>query len=272
MNTLLTRVLSAIVAIILLFVIYLYFHIVGLKVAIFGAVLVAAYELVGILFQSTESKLNRSFFYIFILCIFSLSSLYPTLAAVVFSFFSICFCLISLLTQKKFSNLAALTNFQARSILGFFYVGLLPSFAVRLLDLPNGLWWFLSLLAVVFAGDIGGFFFGKRFGKTALMPLVSPKKTVEGSIGALSLSVFASLTCWTQLTHVSLPAFLILCVSSSIVAQFGDLFESQLKRVAEIKDSGAIMPGHGGILDRVDGVLFASPIMMFGALILERGF
>lgn len=148
-------------------------------------------------------------------------------------------------------------------------MGLLPSFMIQLLSLPHGMVWFLSLLAIVFAGDIGAYIIGLNFGKHKIMPLVSPKKTVEGSIGGIAFSVFTALGISYFLDHINPVALVLLAVPTSVIAQFGDFFESVLKRVAEVKDSGKIMPGHGGVLDRVDGVLFAAPVILFGALVLE---
>lgn len=102
------------------------------------------------------------------------------------------------------------------------------------------------------------------------MPLISPKKTVEGAIGGLVFSMIAGLCLASYLPHVPQIHLIIVSLAAAIAGQFGDLFESQLKRVAEVKDSGGIMPGHGGILDRIDGVLFASPIIFFAAIVLEH--
>lgn len=272
MSSLLTRTVSALIAVLVIFLIYYFFDVLGLKLLSAVVAFLAAFELTGILFPPNSSKFNRFLFYSFLVLIFLLSTLFPQHAAVIFSFFAICFCLMNLLMLYKFENLSALTTFQGKSILGFFYMGLLPSFALRILDLPHGLIWFLTLLIVVFAGDIGGYCFGRLMGKTPLMPLISPKKTVEGAIGGLSFSLVAAGICSIKLPHVPFIPLLVLSLSASVVAQFGDLFESLLKRVADVKDSGTIMPGHGGILDRIDGVLFASPVMMFGALIFEKVF
>lgn len=270
MKSFVTRAISAVIAISIFFAIYYFRGNDGIKVVAFLAVLVGAYELVKILFTSEDSKLNRFVFYCFIVLIFILSTQYPRHSGVIFSFFSVCFCLVSLLTQNKFHNLQALTSFQAKSVLGFLYVGLLPSFAVGILDLPNGTIWFLTLLAVVFAGDTGAYLVGMTLGKKKLMPMISPKKTVEGAIGGLFFSSVAGFSLGFYLPNVPTFHLLVLSLATAIAAQFGDLFESQLKRVADVKDSGAIMPGHGGVLDRLDGVLFASPILFFGAIILEN--
>lgn len=271
MKSFLTRLFSAIVAVGAIVALWFFLGLTGLKILGLFAVVVGAWELTRILFKPTDSRLSRSFFYLFIVCIFVLSTLHPAHAGLVFSFFSICFCLVSLLSQKKFGSLDALTSFEAKSILGFFYVGLLPSFAVRILDLPQGMTWFLGLLAIVFAGDIGAYLTGMTFGRHKLMPAISPKKTLEGALGGLIASILVGLAFAQWLDQPSI--FLgLLAGTAGVIAQFGDLFESQLKRVADVKDSGRIMPGHGGVLDRIDGVLFASPVILFGALLLEGRF
>lgn len=269
MNSLLPRVISAIVGLILIWALWSFAGIMGLKFLAVIAVFVGGWELVRILFKPSDLNSHRLIFYFSLISIFALSVLFPPHSAIVFAFFSICFCLVSLLTQKRFSDLEALTSFQAKSILGFFYVGLLPSFAVRILDLPQGVAWFLLLLGIVFAGDIGAYFTGLSFGKRKLMPLISPKKTVEGALGGLVCSTIVGAVGAVWLGK-PLPFVILLAAGTAIVAQFGDLFESQLKRVADVKDSGRIMPGHGGVLDRIDGVLFASPIILFGAILLEK--
>lgn len=104
------------------------------------------------------------------------------------------------------------------------------------------------------------------------MPKISPKKSIEGSIGGLAGSMVAAIVTLSFVPKVPLWSVVILGLLVGVVAQLGDLYESMLKRVADVKDSGKLMPGHGGILDRLDGVLFASPILLLGASILERVF
>ena len=270
MNSLIPRVISAAIAILILFVVIFYFQITGLKFLIFAVVCIGGLELVEILFRNNDSRSNRAVFFFFQICIFSLASIKPEYSGLIFAFFAICFCLFSLLTRYKFKDLAELSAIQAKSILGFFYMGLLPSFIFRLVSLPNGLWWFVTLLFVVFAGDIGAYFVGTNIGKKLIMPTVSPKKTFEGAIGGLIGSLLAGVICSPFLPNASLLFLCVLSLAAGVVAQFGDLFESLLKRVADVKDSGRIMPGHGGILDRIDGILFASPIFLFGAILLEK--
>ncbi|WP_187647454.1 phosphatidate cytidylyltransferase [Nitrosophilus labii] len=125
----------------------------------------------------------------------------------------------------------------------------------------NALIW---LLIVVASTDIGAFFAGKMFGKTKFCE-TSPNKTLEGVVGGVVLAT--SFGSYYALVLVDIPYALIISFLTSVASVFGDLFESYLKRRAEVKDSGNILPGHGGVLDRVDGYLFAAPAMV----VLLRG-
>ena len=127
--------------------------------------------------------------------------------------------------------------------------------------LPDGailvFWTFLS----VWATDVGGYFFGKGIGGPKLAPKISPKKTWAGFLGGAFLSVVVSVVLalimsWGNLALIALIGFAV-----ATVAQIGDLFESSIKRAFDVKDSGELIPGHGGILDRVDGLVFAAPVM-----------
>ncbi|MES3037861.1 MAG: phosphatidate cytidylyltransferase [Bdellovibrionota bacterium] len=244
----------------------------GLEFLTCIVVVIGARELINILFKPEESKSNRFFFYICTLATFLFSCLFFGWSSLFFAIFSILFCLFTLVTQRKFEDLEHLSNFQARGVLGIFYIGLLPSFAFQIIELPEGVSWFLTLLAVVFAGDIGAYLVGVKFGKTKIMPSVSPKKSVQGAFGGILFSLFAMIACSKILPPYPLVGLIALALCAGVVAQFGDFFESLLKRVADVKDSGRLMPGHGGMLDRMDGILFASPIILFGAILLDKYF
>jgi phosphatidate cytidylyltransferase len=123
---------------------------------------------------------------------------------------------------------------------------------------------FLLLLCLIFAGDISAYYFGSYLGRHKLAPAVSPGKTIEGSIGGLAAnlavgSLFKSLFFPGMPWITGIIFFLIV----GIMGQAGDLFESELKRVSNIKDSGGLLPGHGGFLDRIDALLFAAPVVYF---------
>jgi len=269
MNSFTKRLLSALVAAGVLFSIWFYLGPLGLKGLITFAVVVGGFELIRILFKKEDSMVSKASFYVALLGIFAISTFLPERSGLAFACLAVLFCLINMFSQKKFQNLESLTLFEAKSVLGFFYLGLLPSFAARIVDLPKGTGWFLTLLAIVFAGDIGAYITGMLFGRHKLMPTISPKKTLEGSAGGLVFSILAGALCGHLLERPILPMILLSAVVA-VIGQLGDLFESQLKRVANVKDSGRIMPGHGGVLDRIDGVLFACPILFLGALIIEN--
>jgi phosphatidate cytidylyltransferase len=147
-----------------------------------------------------------------------------------------------------------------KQVFGVFYVPLFLSYAVMLYGDPNGVHWVFLLLLVVAAGDTGAYYVGSYWGRHKLCPAVSPKKTVEGALGGLVANIIVGAG-YTQLflPFVSLPACLLFAVVVGAVGQAGDLFESEFKRSAGIKDSGKLLPGHGGFLDRIDALLFAAP-------------
>jgi len=122
----------------------------------------------------------------------------------------------------------------------------------------------LFLLSLIWAADIGAYFAGKFFGKNKLCPSVSPGKTLEGVYGGIALTQLVAIAyVYISIQTPSLNDFLIfsfLALSVSLVSVLGDLFESVLKRIAEVKDSGNILPGHGGLLDRIDSLTSSAPI------------
>ena len=119
----------------------------------------------------------------------------------------------------------------------------------------------ISILSIIWVNDSFAFLVGKNFGKHKLFPSVSPKKTVEGLLGGLVFSLLAGLFISKYQTDFSLINWLIIALIVSILGTIGDLVESKFKRQADIKDSGTIMPGHGGVLDRLDSLLFAAPFV-----------
>lgn len=122
-------------------------------------------------------------------------------------------------------------------------------------------------LTIAWFGDTGGYFFGKYLGRRKLYPLISPKKTVVGFFGSLLGSVLGvSLAHFTYLPALPLAAGIALGLVAGTVGQLGDLVESLLKRSTGIKDSGALLPGHGGLLDRIDALLLVGPIVFLYAL------
>lgn len=143
---------------------------------------------------------------------------------------------------------------------GFVYTSVFLSFLGFIRQEQSGAALIFFVLVSVFASDTGAFYAGRNFGKTKLMPKVSPKKTVEGFAGGFILSIISAVI--FKLIFLDFVPFFnaLLCgIAAGIATPLGDLFESMLKRVFNVKDSGTILPGHGGILDRIDGLLFAAP-------------
>ena len=164
----------------------------------------------------------------------------------------------------KFKDDPDFLDAASKQIQGTIYVPLLLSHAILLRGDPDGAAWIFFFLSLVFLGDIGAFYAGSYFGRTKLCPSVSPGKTVEGALGGiLATIIIGILFRFFFLPHLPFGYCLLLFISVGIIGPVGDLFESMLKRKGDIKDSGSIMPGHGGLLDRIDAVLFAAPVVYY---------
>jgi len=147
------------------------------------------------------------------------------------------------------------------------YLVLVPAwFALaRLLSIPGrtGTWLAIFMLTMVFAGDVGAYFAGRGLGRSKLAPSVSPNKTWEGFAGGMILGLLVAAV-GAGLFHLPLWPFLALCAVVLLASVVGDLTESMFKRYAGLKDSGRLLPGHGGVLDRIDSVTAAGPFFVLG--------
>jgi len=152
------------------------------------------------------------------------------------------------------------------TIFGILYVSWFFSFMIKIRYLEDGLSLLAALLLITKLGDIGAFFVGTRFGKIPLLPRISPKKTVEGAFGGLAFSVVGALISrgfsWS-LAGFSYSHVVLMGLSLGVLGQLGDLSESLIKRDCQVKDSGTILPGMGGILDEIDSLLFTAPVFYF---------
>lgn len=147
-------------------------------------------------------------------------------------------------------------------ILGIFWIGIPLSCLGMLRMDPDGVAWVFLTLLLVASGDTGAYYAGRFFGKRKLAPAISPAKTLEGFFGGVGVTiVMAAGFGLFFLPEVSLLPLLATGFVTALIAPLGDLFESMQKRAAGIKDSGNILPGHGGILDRIDALLFAAPVV-----------
>jgi len=146
-------------------------------------------------------------------------------------------------------------------IAGPIYVGALMSSLLFIHRLPHGGAWVMLTMLLAWLSDTGAYFTGKAFGRHKLYPLISPKKTVEGAVGGLVAAVLSALGMhYTLLPELPVSHAVGLGVVAGAFGQLGDLFASLLKRSTGVKDSGKILPGHGGILDRIDALLITAAL------------
>lgn len=158
------------------------------------------------------------------------------------------------------SNVKIAVDQIAYTLLGVLYVAGLGGYYLLIRNFEQGGRLLFFLFLIVWLGDILAYYWGKNFGKIPLAPNISPKKTVEGAVAGLGGSLFAGILAWVWfLEGIPLVHCLLGALICGIISQFGDLAESLLKRHVGVKDSGDLIPGHGGILDRIDSLLFAGP-------------
>lgn len=158
------------------------------------------------------------------------------------------------------------------SLVGLIYIPLMLSYLIIIRGMEKGAHLVLLLLIITWMGDMMAYYTGTLWGKHPLCPAISPKKTVEGTIGGLAGSSISALIYKALFfPKLSIFAIILLAIVVNIIGQVGDLSESIIKRWAGVKDSGSILPGHGGMLDRVDALIFSAPAFYyFLTLVLMR--
>jgi len=170
-----------------------------------------------------------------------------------------------LLFQLAFQkNLAASVTDASVALLGALYVAWFLGHLILIRNLEQGIALIFFLFFVTWAGDTGAYYVGKSLGRRPLAPRISPNKTVEGAIGGWAASVLAAgLAQWWFLPVLSMTDCVLLGAVLGLVGQLGDLTESMFKRGSGIKDSGHFLPGHGGILDKLDSLIFTTPVFYY---------
>lgn len=240
--------------------------------------LLAGWEFLG-LAERCAAKPPRIAVMVAVLALFVGNFEWPDLTLPIFGFLSLAllvYCTFRSSTQRVLLDVAS-------SIFGLFYAGLTLLALTSLRDEPNGSSLVVFLLCVVWAGDIAALYVGRSWGRHKLAPALSPNKTWEGAVGSVAGSLLvtgALLWLGSQLAvwNVVKLSFadevwwywLALAVVVNVAAQVGDLAESALKRSAGVKDSGTLLPGHGGVLDRIDALLLAAPALWYALVIHSR--
>lgn len=175
----------------------------------------------------------------------------------------------AVICQSRFGGDPAGLDRLFRQVVGMVYAPVLLSCLLWLRSGSDGPGWILLVLCLSFAGDTAAYYAGTYLGRRSLAPSVSPKKTVEGAAGGLIGAVGgAALAKAVLLPHLPWGASVAFFALAAAAGQAGDLFESTLKRAAGIKDSGTLLPGHGGLLDRIDALLFVAPVVLAAKWVL----
>jgi len=155
-------------------------------------------------------------------------------------------------------------NSVTKVIFGMLYIPLLTSHYILIRKLDNGIYWIILVLVIAIIGDTVAMYVGKAIGKRKLIPLVSPGKTVEGTIGlVVGATIAGTLFGYFFMSSIFWGHFLILGFVGSIIGQLGDLCESAIKRNYGRKDASSLLPGHGGLMDRMDSLIFVAPFVYY---------
>lgn len=226
-------------------------------------VLIGADEYIRMALSSSVSHVDRYLLDATIALPTAVACFYPTQAAILPAFlFSFAISIWYFL--YRYRQLTDCYSIMARLLMGIFYVGVLGAHLVLLRALPDGANWILIATAITASSDSGAYFAGKRFGKRKLCPNISPNKTVEGAVGGLLCALMVSVGfAMILLPSCNYGRLIIVTVVLTCIGIAGDLTESIIKRGTGTKDSGRCLAGHGGILDRVDSLLFVAPVLYY---------
>jgi phosphatidate cytidylyltransferase len=182
------------------------------------------------------------------------------------------FFLFALLFLFRITSITDAARDVSHALLALLYIPVLLMHLTMLRQTPHGVKWLLVIMLIVMSNDSLAYYSGRAWGKHRLYPLVSPKKSIEGALGGLLGSVAGTLLAkYTFFPQLTLADALLTALFIGMLGQTGDLFESLLKRSFGVKDSGTIFPGHGGVLDRLDSIIFAAPATYYYVTYVFKG-
>ena len=231
----------------------------SLLIAAAGAV--ALYEFLRMSLSGAESKYTFPILAVGLLPLIG-ASLWGS-GGMTFSLF-LAFIVLVVLTVSVYSSLDNGLIFLCSQWFGIFYIGFCAAHLILLRSLPNGIFWLLMLTAITVFSDTAAYYTGRKLGKTKLCPNLSPGKTRTGAVGGIIGGMLGGLVVATLvLENVNLVMVGLLSITLSAIGILGDLIESLIKRVSGVKDSGHILPGHGGLLDRCDSILLTAPVLYY---------
>lgn len=272
MSPLLVRIISAVFALILLFSSWYLFSLNGVLWFGYIVVFMGCNEYLRLIKKiQPQKKQYRLLFLISAALLILMDSIRPEDSYQAIAAFVVLYSVAVIYRDRKQIDLMEKFKYILFFTFGLVYTVMFPLTALGLItrdsdSVPLPLFYFLFLLAVVFIGDTMAYFGGRTFGNKKLMPALSPKKTVEGMLSGLLGSIASALFFTYFLPSADMSkwfAAVIIGLITGLCGQSGDLFESLIKRLAEEKDSGRLLPGHGGVLDRLDGLYFAAPVFAY---------
>jgi phosphatidate cytidylyltransferase len=255
------RWITALIAVPALFALIFYGSVPVFCALIVAAILLGVHEYnemafgEGHLWEKTEGLIIA----LLIALSFYLGDLQLVMAVIIFSFFTAFFTYTARITCPTFDILPV-----AKVVFGFLYIPATMSHFILIRNTPQGVLWIFFILFLAFSGDVAAYYVGRTWGRRKLLPLVSPGKTVEGTIGLFAGSIIGCVV-FQQLFFPALPVVHAAFIGffGSVIGQLGDLCESAIKRASGFKDSGSLLPGHGGILDRLDCLIFIAPFVYY---------
>ncbi|MBI4042097.1 MAG: phosphatidate cytidylyltransferase [Deltaproteobacteria bacterium] len=256
------RVISAIIGIAVVLAILIYAGKTGVRILTAAVGIMALIEYFILVFPDPARNIDRLLCTVFGMLMLIDRIFGPLAVSFVVPSFFLMFIFFLFRAKSYAANLHQCLFLMSLSTLGIVYLTFLLPYFSRLYEIKNGLQWSLVALIIPWAYDTGAYFVGRKMGKQKLYLVVSPGKTLEGAVGG-ALLTFAALAFFRYFffKNLNLPDLLLLSILGSLFAQIGDLFESLIKRGLGIKDSGRLIPGHGGILDRLDALLFTFPFV-----------